>query len=208
MPGVIVRAREHASYPLFYSLLSSTFGPLGILWHEIGERVVVQRILLPQESVAVEQRVHAAYPTAQPGVNPAIVTLGEQLHAFLQGAAVSFSLDSVALDTCSSFQRRVLVAEHAIPRGWISTYGLIANYLGVKGGARAVGAALAHNPFPLIIPCHRAVRSDGQLGGYQGGLAMKRHLLEMEGVQVSETGRVIRPRWYYSPSRAVPEEGK
>jgi alkylated DNA nucleotide flippase Atl1 len=47
----------------------------------------------------------------------------------------------------------------------------------------AVGHALAANPFPIIIPCHRAIRSDGSLGGYQGGLAMKRSLLEREGIR-------------------------
>jgi methylated-DNA-[protein]-cysteine S-methyltransferase len=53
--------------------------------------------------------------------------------------------------------------------------------LGKPGGARAVGGALVHNPFPIIVPCHRAVRSNGQLGGFQGGQKMKRALLEFKG---------------------------
>jgi methylated-DNA-[protein]-cysteine S-methyltransferase len=60
-----------------------------------------------------------------------------------------------------------------------------------------VGGALGRNPFPIIIPCHRAVRSDGQLGGYRGGVAMKRALLEMEGVEISPTGKVLTDRFYY-----------
>jgi methylated-DNA-[protein]-cysteine S-methyltransferase len=89
------------------------------------------------------------------------------------------------------------LAEHRIPRGWVSTYGRIAKSLAVPRGARAVGSALSHNPFPIIIPCHRALRSNGELGGFQGGLAMKRALLELEGVQFSPTGRVLTDRVYY-----------
>jgi methylated-DNA-[protein]-cysteine S-methyltransferase len=110
---------------------------------------------------------------------------------------VAFELGGVALERCSAFQQRVLRAEHAIPRGWVSTYGRIGSHLGVKGGARAVGRALATNPFPIVVPCHRAIRADGTLGGYQGGVATKRALLEMEGVTVSERGRVVAPRVYY-----------
>jgi methylated-DNA-[protein]-cysteine S-methyltransferase len=95
------------------------------------------------------------------------------------------------MDLCPGFQRRVLLAEHGIPRGSVSSYSRIASHLGVERGARAVGSALATNPFPILIPCHRAIRSDGTLGGYQGGLKMKRTLLEMEGVAFDGSGRVL-----------------
>jgi methylated-DNA-[protein]-cysteine S-methyltransferase len=90
-----------------------------------------------------------------------------------------------------------LRAEHGIPRGSVSTYQLIAAHLGRPKGGRAVGNALANNPFPIIIPCHRAFRSDRSLGGYQGGLAMKRALLEKEGIGFDRTGRVQAMRWHY-----------
>ena len=76
-------------------------------------------------------------------------------------------------------------------------YGRIARKLGVPGGGRAVGSALAANPFPLLIPCHRAVRSTGELGGYQGGLEMKKALLEMEGVVFRSPTRVSLDKVYY-----------
>ena len=119
------------------------------------------------------------------------------MQAFLEGEAVTFDLAIAALERCSDFQRRVLLAEHAIPRGWVSTYGHIAAHLGVPGGARAVGMALAYNPFPILIPCHRAIRAGGELGGYQGGAAMKRALLTMEGIKFSSTGLVVSDRVYY-----------
>ena len=91
----------------------------------------------------------------------------------------------------------MLLAEYDIPRGWISTYKRIAGHLGITNGARVVGNSLAKNPFPIFIPCHRAIRSDGALGGYQGGLAMKRALLELEGIEFSTDGKVLTDRIYY-----------
>ena len=69
--------------------------------------------------------------------------------------------------------------------------------IGCAGGGRAVGRALAENPFPILIPCHRAVRSDGGIGGYQGGSAMKRSLLAMEGVEFIGEDRVSMAMVYY-----------
>ncbi|MFW9819288.1 MAG: MGMT family protein, partial [Candidatus Thorarchaeota archaeon] len=84
-----------------------------------------------------------------------------------------------------------------IPRGWVSTYLRIANYIGLYNGARVVGNALAKNPFPIIIPCHRAIKTNGELGGYQGGTTMKKKLLEMEGIEFSNNGKVITERIFY-----------
>ncbi len=110
---------------------------------------------------------------------------------------MAFEPELLDLQGCSTFQQQVLRAEQAIPRGWVSTYGRLAIHLGLTGGARAVGGALARNPFPIVIPCHRTICSDGIIGGYQGGVAMKRALLQMEGVTFSASGRVIETRMYY-----------
>jgi methylated-DNA-[protein]-cysteine S-methyltransferase len=187
-----------AGEPMYYMILPSAFGPFGILWCETGGRATIQRIFLPSPLGSVEDRIGTDIGDAQRGAHPGIRDLGERMQAFLEGEPVAFALDSLALETCSRFQQRVLVAEHGIPRGWVSTYGLIAAHLGVQRGARAVGTALARNPFPLIVPCHRAIRSSGDLGGYQGGLHMKRRLLEMEGLEVSRTGTVLRPPLHYA----------
>ena len=84
-----------------------------------------------------------------------------------------------------------------IPRGAVSTYQRIARHVGRPNGARAVGNALANNPFPVIVPCHRAIRTDRSLGGYQGGFKMKRTLLEMEGIDFDDTGRVAAKGFFY-----------
>ena len=95
------------------------------------------------------------------------------------------------LDSCPPFQQAVLRATARIPRGQVRTYGQLAAQLGKPGAARAVGNALAANPFPLVIPCHRVVRAGGRLGGFGGGSALKRALLAREGVAIGETGRVL-----------------
>lgn len=89
----------------------------------------------------------------------------------------------VDLARVGPFEREVLEALRRIPAGQVRTYREIARGLGEPGAARAVGTACARNPLPLLIPCHRVVRSDGGLGGYslRGGAALKRRLLQAEG---------------------------
>ena len=106
---------------------------------------------------------------------------------FFQGGP-ALPWGQIDLAGCSAFGRRVLEEVHRIPRGRVATYGMIARALGSPGATRAVGSACARNPLPLFIPCHRVVRSDGTLGGYAGGAALKRLLLEWEGVVGDATG--------------------
>jgi methylated-DNA-[protein]-cysteine S-methyltransferase len=82
------------------------------------------------------------------------------------------------------FQRRVWQALLDIPLGETRTYGEIAEAIGSPGAARAVGSACGANPLPLFIPCHRAVAAGGKLGGFSGGLGIKKKLLAWEGVEV------------------------
>ncbi len=180
---------------LFHTTVSSPFGPLGIVWQEDGGGAQVRQILLPGEGVAGEQAVTSDVPAGQ--YQRVILNFKEKLQAYLEGEPVLFDVHILALDVCSPFQRRVLLAEYGIPRGWVSTYGRIAAALGIPGAARAVGSALARNPFPIVIPCHRAVRSDGALGGFRGGLPMKRALLEMEGVPFVRPGKVRMEKVFY-----------
>jgi len=94
------------------------------------------------------------------------------------------------LDACSPFQQAVLRTVISIPPGLVTTYRAIAVCLCKPGAARAVGKALADNPLPLFVPCHRVICSDRSIGGYQGGATMKRTLLAREGVTFDPAGRV------------------
>jgi len=97
------------------------------------------------------------------------------------------------IDLCgTSFQRAVWRALLAIPRGRVTSYGEIARALGRPGAVRAVGTAVARNPFAPEVPCHRVVPADGRIGNYSGGegVVTKIRLLEAEGVRV-EKGRIV-----------------
>jgi methylated-DNA-[protein]-cysteine S-methyltransferase len=178
-------------------LRNTPFGPVAVLWSAYGNRPKILRVLLSRSGAAAAQRVKILFPHFIPASSAEIDGVADQISAFLAGDDIRFSLGMARLDLCSKFQQKVLRAEYAIPRGYVSTYKRIARHIGNKEGARAVGTALAKNPFPIIVPCHRAIRSDGTLGGYQGDLDMKRALLEMEGVYFNDRGRVVTKKIFY-----------
>lgn len=123
--------------------------------------------------------------------------LEKKIQRFFKGEKVEFDLGLLDFNTCSEVQKKVLIAESEIPRGWLSTYKRVAEKIGIPNGARVVGNSLAKNPFPVVIPCHRAIKTNGELGGFQGGIEMKRTLLEMEGIEFSNKGKVITDKIYY-----------
>ena len=106
--------------------------------------------------------------------------LQEKLRRYFDGQLVSFD-EPLDMSGATDFQQRVWEATRRIPRGQTRTYGQVARQVGSPGAARAVGQAMAHNPWPPIVPCHRVVGHDGRLTGFGGGLEMKRRLLDMEG---------------------------
>jgi methylated-DNA-[protein]-cysteine S-methyltransferase len=177
---------------------STPLGPVVVIWDRLPGGPRVCRILLSKPGATAGAQAAALYPGAPTGSCREMDVLAASILGFLEGEPVRFSLDLTAMDTRPAFQQAVLRAEHGIPRGRVSTYGLIAAHLGARQAARAVGQALATNPFPIIVPCHRAVRSDGGLGGFQGGPAMKRALLEREGIPFDRAGRVAVARFHYS----------
>jgi methylated-DNA-[protein]-cysteine S-methyltransferase len=181
------------------------FGSVGLIWTGGNDSPRIVRILLSRPGLCAEEQVAGLYSHSPASSCPAIERIVIAIRGFLEGEEIEFSLDSAELGLCSGFQQLVLRAEHGIARGSVSTYQLIADHMGKRNGARAVGNALANNPFPLIVPCHRAVRSDRRLGGYQGGLEMKRALLEKEGIPFDEAGRVVCAQFYYG--RIVSDKG-
>jgi methylated-DNA-[protein]-cysteine S-methyltransferase len=109
--------------------------------------------------------------------------LQRQIIAYFKGTYVNFSLDMpIELDGLSRFSCQVLTACRDIKFGYTTTYGALAKKIHRPGSARAVGQVMAHNRLPLIIPCHRVLRSDGQIGGFSagGGTKLKQKMLEFE----------------------------
>lgn len=176
----------------YFTKIDTAFGKITIIWTKINE-LKIQRILLPSQ----EKILYKTYSSATSFASIELSECAENIVHFLNGEDRRFSLDSLDLNLCTEFQRRVIIAEYGIPRGFVSTYGKIAHYLGHPNSARAVGRALATNPFPIVIPCHRAVKTNGNLGGYQGGLKMKKTLLEMEGIRFIADYKIDLNNIYY-----------
>ena len=118
-----------------------------------------------------------------------LADLERDLQAYFAGRAVAFSasLDASGL---SRFDKEIYAVAKKIPYGEVRTYQGVAREAGRPGAARAVGGAMARNPCPLVVPCHRVVRSDGGMGGFSApcGIDLKRRLLEMEGIWFRGSG--------------------
>lgn len=104
----------------------------------------------------------------------------EELENYLSARPFKFSLDYLDLDQCSDFQKSVLIAEFNSKYGTTNTYGDLAKKINNEKASRAVGNALANNPFPIIIPCHRTIRKDKKIGNFGGGTESKRILINLE----------------------------
>ncbi|MCC5950654.1 MAG: methylated-DNA--[protein]-cysteine S-methyltransferase [Acidimicrobiia bacterium] len=103
----------------------------------------------------------------------------EQLAAYFAGSRTDFDVP-VDLGAVQGFSAAVLDELLTIPYGEVRSYGEVANNIDNPAAVRAVGGACGRNPVPLLVPCHRVLRSDGSLGGFGGGLDVKRFLLDLE----------------------------
>ena len=160
---------------LKYITFSTDMGWVGIL----GSAKGLLSITLPRHSAQETCRLLGG------GVNQATWSLRlfndlvERLRIYFSGHRVTF-LDELDLSVATPFQREVWAITRLIPYGETRSYRWVAEQIKRPAAARAVGQALGKNPLPVIIPCHRVVTSDGQLGGFNGGLETKQQLLHLE----------------------------
>ena len=173
---------------MYFSLVDTSFGHIGLVFRNVVDPRIVD-VFLPRTKQDALRAVKFQYPEAQLHPHDALGSLPDKFIDYFNGTPLKFPLEVLDMSICYPFQVEVLKAEWSIPYGKVSTYGYVARKIG-STAYRAVGNALARNPFPIIIPCHRAIRSDRTLGGFQGGLEMKRKILEMEGVEFDAAGRV------------------
>ncbi len=156
------------------TIISTDIGDLEI----IATDKAVCYIGLPDGNGRGMSFIHKYFPDVQiTGGNAITAKATEELQAYFSGKLQKFTVP-VEIKV-NGFRKAALDAVAAIPFGETRTYGEIAKALGKPGAARAVGAANAANPVPIIVPCHRVVASNG-LGGYGGGLPLKQRLLTQE----------------------------
>ncbi len=148
-----------------YTSLPSPLGPVYVAWNRLGVSAVMKTATRDE----FEQRFRERFERTPAWAPTPPDDLGTR-----------FDLRSV-----TEFERAVLLKAREIPRGEVRSYGWIAQQIGHPAAVRAVGSALRKNPVPVLIPCHRVVRSDGSIGEYAlGGSDNKRAILVAEGVHL------------------------
>lgn len=188
-----------------WTIFETALGPCGLAWSDAG----LTRVLLPdRDAAATRARLLERVPgagsmasarTTPPWVKDAIT----RVCAHLDGRPQDLSRIPLDLSRTSAFDAKVLRAAQAIPAGKTITYGELAGIAGKPSASRAVGRAMATNPFPVVVPCHRVVAKSGS-GGFSapGGVVTKEKILALEG------GTLQPQRSLFDGARTLPFDGK
>jgi methylated-DNA-[protein]-cysteine S-methyltransferase len=162
------------------AVFPTAIGPCGIAWGPTG----ITGVQLPERTEsATRNRLLKQHPEASPAPMPEhLRDAVERITHLLAGAADDLRDIEVDDSTCSDFARRVYAAARGVAPGQTTTYGEIASQLGAPQAAREVGQALGHNPFPIVVPCHRVLGAGGKLVGFSGpgGVQTKLRMLAIE----------------------------
>lgn len=164
--------------PAKYVIFQTKWGFFGLA----GIESALCRTCLPEPtSTGIQRRLLENLPDPDSDKD-FFKNLQEQIAGYFEGARVDFSRIPVTLAGLSGFSRKVLTACRKVEAGQTVTYSELAKNSGRPAASRAVGSVLARNPLPLIIPCHRVIRTDGKMGGFTapGGIPLKKRMLELE----------------------------
>jgi methylated-DNA-[protein]-cysteine S-methyltransferase len=164
------------------AVFDTALGPCGVAWGPKG--LLGAQLPEPSREQALA-RLKRRFPGAVEAAPPPVVeTAIRGIEALLAGAKADLAATPLDLDRVPPFHRAVYEVALTIPPGETLTYGEIAERLGDKGAARAVGEALGKNPWPIAVPCHRVLAAGGRIGGFTapGGIDTKRRLLAIESV--------------------------
>ena len=165
----------------YYSVFRTNWGWFGLL---AGDKGLV-RTCLPSSKSEVQDILLAGVEGAIADKNSFHDT-EKAVFAYYDGNEADLSGIDVDLEAFTPFQKRVLLALRNVTHGQKVTYGHLAAMAGSPKAARAIGACMAKNPLPLIIPCHRVLGANGALTGFSapGGTQTKRRMLQLEGLQI------------------------
>src|SRR5438132_687617 len=168
-----------------FTFFETCLGSAGIAWSERG----VFGVQLPEPDVVTARgRLKRRFPDGvEASPPPEVRSAIREIVALLDGQPSDLSGVELDMAGVLAFDQQVYAVARAIPVGETVSYGQIARRLGDPALARDVGQALARNPFPIVVPCHRVIAAGGRLGGFsaRGGLATKQRLLSIERANVS-----------------------
>ncbi len=179
---------------MFYQIIKVGKEAIGLVWSADGRNPKIERIYLPASKQNMLGQIQRDYPAVRKTPRRIPDGLDEIIAGLYEGKKLKFKVSCLNWVNLSDFSQKVMMAALKIPRGKVAAYSTLAAKAGAPCAARAVGAVMAHNPFPIVIPCHRVVRADGAVGQFGGGSAMKEHLLKKEGVVFAGGGKVSRER--------------
>lgn len=192
---------------MYFCLFDSALGWCALAWNDIG----ITGVSLPERNVsALRQRMQQRFPDASEFKPPRhIRAVVADVVRLLQGKRVDLSAVALDMSSIPAFHRRVYDAVSKLPAGKTLSYGEVAKQLGKPNAARAVGQAMARNPFPILVPCHRVLAAHGKLGGFSSyfGTSIKQRMLTIEkAMDVSmATAAVANPRAVRQRNRAIVE---
>jgi methylated-DNA-[protein]-cysteine S-methyltransferase len=175
----------------YVSMFDTKLGAGAVIASEIG----ICRVMLPGPGEVLTPERTAPSSGAS---SPLTERAAGMLKSYFKGERQNFADIPVDLASLSAFRARILLLIRSIPDGEVRSYGEVAAMVGMAGAARAIGGALAANPVPIIIPCHRVVAANGNLTGYTapGGVAVKKLLLQMEHVEFKGEGVYMKNQSY------------
>jgi len=175
---------------MYYQIIKVGREEIGLVWGYEGKKPQIEYIYLPNPKAKLKDQIAKDYQEINKVPRKIPGGIDDRIAKLYFGKKENVDVSLLNLSKLTDFSAEVLRQACKIPRGKVVTYSGLAAKLGRPGAARAVGTALANNPFPVMIPCHRVVRADGGLGGFGGGLEMKRELLDREGVAINDQNRV------------------
>ena len=193
--GFADRLLAHAGVADSYARFDSVIGPVYVAWNPRGVSAAARMAAAAEFEQWFRKEVGRQLVAVTPPAD-----LATKIEDELSGKKrMQFDLRGL-----TEFQQAVLRKTREIPRGQVRPYGWVAREIGHPAAVRAVGTALANNPIPYFIPCHRVVRTDGEIGNYGGGgPEAKKSILTMEGVQLKRIQELARSGLRYEGVRST-----
>ena len=189
------RLLAHVGVADSYARFNSVLGPVYVAWNPRGVSAAARMASAAEFEEWFRKDVGRPLQASSPPAD-----LAQKVQDELNGKRrMRFDLRGL-----TPFEQAVLRKTRQIPRGEVRPYGWVAREIGRPAAVRAVGTALAHNPIPYFIPCHRVVRTDGQIGNYGGGgPEAKKAILTLEGVRLNRLQQMAKAGYRYQGVRTT-----
>jgi len=159
-------------------IFHTDFGDAAVIYRE--NRFSIIKILLPSSNRKYLFELIAKNRWGKPGFHQKAKMVSDLIIDYFNGRDLLIPLEWLDMDRLTKLQKSVLIATADIQYGKLSTYKKIAASVGFPKAYRFVGNTLANNPYPILIPCHRVIRSNSSIGGFTGGTELKKKLIALE----------------------------